>query len=103
MATGSTMRFLHHARKGPHMDSTIKQLQPGLFPVSLKPSGLLCEYAENPVGLDVRIPRFSWKAHCDERGQSQSAYRIIIAEIRQNLTTIWAAYGIRAKWRPTNP
>lgn len=93
MATGSTMRFLHHARKGPHMDSTIKQLQPGLFPVSLKPSGLLCEYAENPVGLDVRIPRFSWKAHCDERGQSQSAYRIIIADdltkLDDNMGSIW--------------
>lgn len=34
------------------------------------------EYRENPKGLSVKIPRFSWKLKSDERNVVQSAYRL---------------------------
>ncbi len=43
------------------------------------PFNLRCEYLVNPVGLDVRRPRFSWTLRHPERGRLQSAYRIIVS------------------------
>jgi alpha-L-rhamnosidase len=40
---------------------------------------LRCEYLINPLGIDVRKPRLSWIVESDERGQKQTAYRIIVA------------------------
>ncbi len=37
---------------------------------------LLCEYLENPVGLDVSNPRLFWKMDKPERGAMQTAYQI---------------------------
>lgn len=42
-------------------------------------SSLRCEYLENPLGLDVSTPRFSWKLLSDGKDISQSAYRILVA------------------------
>ncbi len=41
---------------------------------------LTCEYAANPLGLDVAQPRFSWTLHSDQRGQVQTAYQILVAD-----------------------
>lgn len=41
--------------------------------------GLRCEYRENPLGIDVRMPRLSWQLDSHERGQKQTAYRILVA------------------------
>lgn len=38
---------------------------------------LLCEYIENPLGLDMPIPRLSWRLESGEQGTKQSAYQII--------------------------
>jgi len=38
---------------------------------------LLCEYASNPLGIDVALPRFSWMFNHSERGQLQSAYQVL--------------------------
>jgi alpha-L-rhamnosidase len=43
------------------------------------PTGLRCEYLENPLGVDVRQPRFFWVLEHTERGQAQSAYQIIVS------------------------
>ncbi|MEN6310285.1 MAG: family 78 glycoside hydrolase catalytic domain [Acidobacteriota bacterium] len=43
------------------------------------PSGLRCEYLENPMGVDIRQPRFFWILDHTERGQSQSAYQVIVS------------------------
>ncbi len=43
------------------------------------PSLLRCEYLENPMGIDVKKPRFSWMLQHSERGQKQSAYQLIIS------------------------
>jgi alpha-L-rhamnosidase len=45
----------------------------GPFP----PDNLRCEYLENPVGIDVKKPRFSWMLNHSDRGQTQSAYQVI--------------------------
>jgi alpha-L-rhamnosidase len=46
----------------------------------LTPQNLSCEYFTNPLGLDVRQPRLSWKADAAERGARQAAYHIRVAE-----------------------
>ena len=52
-----------------------------------------CEYAENPLGVDSTVPRFSWILESPERGQSQTAYRILVAS---NPTALRADTG--DKW-----
>jgi len=46
----------------------------------LTPHNLTCEYFTNPIGLDVRQPRLSWKASAAQRGARQTAYQILVAE-----------------------
>ncbi|MGA2534129.1 MAG: family 78 glycoside hydrolase catalytic domain [Candidatus Aminicenantales bacterium] len=43
------------------------------------PTGLRCEYLENPMGVDVKQPRFFWVLEHTERGQAQSAYRVMVS------------------------
>ncbi len=54
---------------------------------------LKCEYASNPIGLDALEPQLSWRIESQERGVSQTAYRIIVADsktlIDQNVGNIW--------------
>jgi alpha-L-rhamnosidase len=45
----------------------------------LPPVNLRCEYLRNPVGIDVRQPRFSWVLMHTERAQMQSAYQVLVA------------------------
>lgn len=52
---------------------------------NVTPLGLTCEYAVNPLGLDVVKPRFSWILESDERGQMQSAYQILVASSEEKL------------------
>jgi alpha-L-rhamnosidase len=40
---------------------------------------LRCEYLAHPLGVDVPGPRLSWTLWSDERGQRQTAYRILVA------------------------
>ncbi|MBS1851554.1 MAG: glycoside hydrolase family 78 protein [Acidobacteria bacterium] len=48
----------------------------------VRASNLRCEYRVDPLGIDIVQPRLSWileSVHSGERGQSQSAYRILAA------------------------
>ena len=36
------------------------------------------EYREQPKGLTVRIPRFSWKIASDEKNVVQASWRIVV-------------------------
>ena len=45
--------------------------------------GLRCEYAENPLGIDVRRPRLSRKLKSDKRGAAQAAYQVQVAATRE--------------------
>jgi alpha-L-rhamnosidase len=40
---------------------------------------LRCEYLVNPLGLDERTPRLSWRLESAARGVRQTAYRIMVA------------------------
>lgn len=47
---------------------------------SMQVQMLRCEYRFNPLGIDAPSPRLSWTVASDERGQKQSAYRILAAD-----------------------
>lgn len=47
-----------------------------LFAQKLQVNDLSCEYQNNPVGIDVKVPRFSWKLKSDLRGIRQKTYEI---------------------------
>ncbi|MBB6672379.1 alpha-L-rhamnosidase [Cohnella nanjingensis] len=66
-------------------------------------AGLRTESQVNPLGMDVRIPRFSWRIETEGRGVMQAAYHVIVrdeagAEIWNSGktaadTSLWIAYG----------
>ncbi len=43
------------------------------------PTGLRCEYLDNPMGVDTKAPRFFWLLDHSERGQRQTAYQLLIS------------------------
>jgi alpha-L-rhamnosidase len=45
----------------------------------LRVKALKTEYQQNPIGIDVRAPRLSWRIQADRRGMMQSAYQIRVA------------------------
>ncbi|MBX3253209.1 MAG: glycoside hydrolase family 78 protein [Chitinophagaceae bacterium] len=49
-------------------------------PASFQIVNLRCEYLVNPLGIDVLNPRFSWEMVSAERGKSQKAYQVIVAD-----------------------
>jgi len=54
-------------------------------PVGLRAVGLRTEYKENPVGIDVRKPRLSWRLEAPGRGVVQSAYEVRVAANERGL------------------
>jgi len=46
-----------------------------------------CEYRVNPLGIDVVKPRLNWILQSSERGQKQTAYRVLVASSRKKLTS----------------
>lgn len=49
---------------------------------TIRPIELSCEYRQNPAGIDVREPRFSWKLAPSDTtafAQRQTAYRILVS------------------------
>jgi hypothetical protein len=60
----------------------------------LKVIQLTCEYARDPLGVDVSNPRLSWKLESDVRAR-QNAYRILLAPRRNVLRPAKATSGQR--------
>lgn len=52
---------------------------------ALRVQKLRIEYHQNPSGIDVEKPRFSWTLEGDGRNRSQSAYQIVVASTQQKL------------------
>lgn len=46
---------------------------------------LRCEYLTDPLGIDATRPRLSWIVRSDERGQKQTAYRVLAASSLETL------------------
>ena len=51
----------------------------------LRPVQLRCEYLVNPLGIETSAPRLSWRVESDQRGQRQTAYRILAASTAERL------------------
>jgi len=52
---------------------------------SLRVQDLRCEYLPNPLGIDSKEPRLSWKLASDQRGATQSAYQIQVRDRQGDL------------------
>lgn len=50
---------------------------------------LKTEYLNNPIGIDVNNPSFTWKLKSDTRGTKQTAYQIIVAEDMDLQSIVW--------------
>lgn len=51
------------------------------------PTDLLVEYTVNPLGIDTTTPGFSWVVNDTDRGESQTAYQIIVASSLSNINS----------------
>jgi len=57
-------------------------------------TSLVCEYHTNPVGIDVRQPRFSWQISTTESNVQQKAYEIRVAGSKEDLgkkSVLWSS------------
>jgi alpha-L-rhamnosidase len=56
-------------------------------------SELFTEYAGNPIGVDVTRPRLAWLLESGRRGQSQTAYQLLVASseslLARNEGDVW--------------
>lgn len=58
---------------------------------------LQCEYLTSPIGIDIELPRFTWKLHDPTHGARQSAYRIIVKSLSDGgLKEVWDSGFIRS-------
>jgi alpha-L-rhamnosidase len=51
----------------------------------LRVNRLRCEHRHDPLGLDAVRPRLSWILESEERGQTQSAYQVLVAGSEEDL------------------
>lgn len=60
-----------------------------------------CEYIENPLGIDVSRPRFSWTLNATKRNQVQTGYEIIVSDnlndIKANRGNVWSSGKMNSK------
>ncbi|OQO98463.1 alpha-L-rhamnosidase, partial [Geobacillus sp. 44B] len=55
---------------------------------ALKVKDLRCEYKTNPLGIDVRKPRISWRIESDRRGTMQRAYRLQVSIVENDFENL---------------
>jgi len=48
-------------------------------------TNLSCEDLKNPQGIDAKNPRLSWQLESDQRGQEQTAYRLLVSSSQEKL------------------
>jgi alpha-L-rhamnosidase len=58
-----------------------------------QPQNLLCDYRDNPVGIDDPQPRFYWQMNDTSRGALQTAYHLLVASdpklLKNDVGDIW--------------
>lgn len=66
----------------------------------LEAERLRTEYLENPIGIDETAPRLSWIVTSAERGERQTAYRILVAsseeKLARNEADLWDSGRVRS-------
>ena len=74
---------------------------------TLRATKLRCEYAVNPLGVDVPHPRLSWILESNERGKRQTAYEIKVATSSGALAAgdadLWSSGKTRSSETAQNP
>lgn len=72
---------------------------------SLKPVSLSVENQQQPLGIDILNPRFSWKYFSEEQNKYQSAYRILVSAsrdlLKDNKADMWDS-GIKNEMKSIN-
>ena len=58
---------------------------------------LRTEYLRNPIGIDIKTPRFSWELNSNIRGAKQSAYEITVSTDKTGANTIWNSGRIESE------
>jgi len=58
---------------------------------------LRTEYQHNPVGIDVKMPRFSWQLLSAERGAKQTAYEITVFTDKSGNNPVWSSGKIQSE------
>ena len=53
---------------------------------ALAPASLRCEYRVDPLGIEEPAPRLSWIVESGERGQRQTACRLLVASSEKLLS-----------------
>ncbi|WP_114782940.1 family 78 glycoside hydrolase catalytic domain [Botryobacter ruber] len=60
---------------------------------ALQVADLECEYRENPLGVEAAAPRLRWVLNSKQRGVTQKAYRILVADtpeaLKKNKGNVW--------------
>jgi len=51
-------------------------------------TGLRCEHAVNPIGVDAEKPRLDWMLTSSARGDRQTAFRVLVASGRKALDSV---------------
>lgn len=57
---------------------------------------LRTEYLQNPVGIDLKKPRFSWIFTASERGAKQTAYQIIVSTDQSGNKPVWNSGRVKS-------
>ena len=61
---------------------------------------LKCQSALNPIGVDTTTPKFSWLVKSRERGQSQTAYQLLVSDNLEDISrdngNLWDSGTIRS-------
>ena len=63
----------------------------------IKVDNLLCENLSNPIGIDVKAPRFTWQLISDKRNVIQTAYEIRVSESESSFEKKGSPYWASAK------
>ena len=70
---------------------------PGAQASTLRPERLTCENLENPLGIDIEKPRFSWTFVLEGRNQRQTAYEIVVSDHVDGAEgSVWASGKIKS-------
>jgi len=68
--------------------------------VSVYITNTTCESKINPIGIEVKNPRFSWIINSNERDTRQSAYQILVADspekLKKEIGNIWDSKVVKS-------
>ncbi len=71
-----------------------------LVAAQLEPTGLRCEYLTEPLGIEETKPRLSWSFLSDARGQTQTAYQVLVASsaslLQEQRGDLWDSGKVRS-------